>query len=694
MKAYGCPVIRKTGLFGIIIILILSFCGTCCTAADSSPLHAKTQVLVYSVGSDLESGSAASSEELNDIVKYYKDTDPDSLDIVTAFGGSNKDGWRGMKIATIEQLKADANDGTFGNGQYLYSDTSADMGSVQSFAKFFSIARSYRTADKTILIISDHGASYDGIGVDEITSNSLQMNDIDTALRGAGISHDTIMFDACLMSSVEVGKTVQPYTRLMLGSEEIQRGGYDFEKFLGLLTASPDADSLPALKPVIDAYIDEDPGLRQVLTMSIIDVSKMSAIRESLDELGARLVPLCDDPQGLHDLKSAYNDAISLGISSGNTPTSVDLVSLLEHIRERRPELSTDIDTTIGLVRSAVVYERHNAFSKTVAGISIASPDAMDMEKYQQYGDGIQIAPHWDLFFQKMVAVSSGDGVETDTSAIGNTPMASAPGDDSAADRQNKEARSLPINKATLSVPGFIDQGNGSFALRDPYHTAGVHLEYYQINGSKARSIGSQPISPGASGLYQIPEWDGRWYYFTDFGTEKGTFWDEILVFFMGPKKPQPFLVDLEYDGVTAGGFAGYYSWISVRDGGQNTNATLAMFVNRSTNTAETVIIPYTVTAEGKNLFGEGMVRFKPGSLVTGYSYGFDVRTDIPDEYILATRKAGPDTHPEYAVLPDGTYAAGIVAYYDNDDEVHTSQFRIITTRNGAVISSVVGPLG
>jgi uncharacterized protein (DUF2141 family) len=87
------------------------------------------------------------------------------------------------------------------------------------------------------------------------------------------------------------------------------------------------------------------------------------------------------------------------------------------------------------------------------------------------------------------------------------------------------------------------------------------------------------------------------------------------------------------------------------------------------------------------------MEKFETGSRVTSYSYGFDLMTNTPHEYTLSQVVIGSDTAMKYAILPDGTYAVGIMAYNDNDNEVNTDQFRIITIRNGAVISSVIGPL-
>jgi hypothetical protein len=684
MDTYVNRNIRIAGFILIIMLAATGFVGI--AAADTSANHAKTQVLLYIVGSDLESGSGTATQDMQQIADSYANVDINNLDIIVAFGGANKDGWRGMKIATIEQLKNDAKDGKFGNGQYLYSDTGADMGTSQSLAKFLSVARASRTADRTVLILSDHGASYDGIGVDEVTSNSLHMNDIDTALRGAGITYNPILFDACLMSSVEVGKTVQPYTHLMLGSEEIQLGSYDYEKVMGLLVNDPDADSETLAKTIIGAYITDDQKSPQALTMSVIDTTRIPAVRDSLDALGAKLLPLCDDPQGLHDLKSAYNDAIRLGVSKGSAPTSVDLVSLLQNIEKRRPELSPDVQKTIGLIRQAVVYERHNSYSKAVSGISIASPDAMDPAKYQQYGDGVKISPHWDEFFVKMVAVSSGGNPAPGVSVSGSNAETTTSGAEAA------DARSLPRAKIALSKPGFVDKGNGSFALRDPYHSASVYESYFLINGSTVLSIGSQPASQYPDGLYRVPQWDGRWYYFPDQKASLGSVWDRFVYFLSDPtRKPQPLLLDMEYDDVTEGGSDIYQSWVSIRDNQNMDNANLILYANTTKSRYDISIVPYSVTETGDTLFGDGVQKFKTGSRVTSYTYGFDRNTKNWTEYVLGQTTAGPDMTPDYALLPDGTYAAGIMAYYDNDDEVFADQFRIVTIRDGAVVSSGIG---
>ena len=666
-------------------LLVLALC--CCipaAAADPPANHAKTQVLLYVVGSDLETESGTGTADLQEIAGSYENTDPSQLDIIVAFGGAKNPGWQGMKIATIEQLLDDAKDEKFGNGQYLYSDSNADMGSGQSLSRFLSVARTSRPADRTILIVSDHGASYDGIGVDDNTKNSLMLGDLDCSLRESGMTYEPIMFDACLMASLEVAKTVQPYTRVMLGSEEIQRGSYEYTYLIQPLITNPETDAVTLARTLVDSYVDSKTPAGKSKTMAIIDVTKIPAIKTSLDKLGEELIPVTETDQGLYDLKGAYNDAIRLGVTNGESPTSVDLVSLLQNIKKKRPEVSPQVDTVIGQIRGAVIYERHNDYSQAVSGISIASPDAMDTSQYTRYGDGVKIAPNWDLVFQKVVAVSH------DGSSGTGSKMAVSGSSVSDDDEEDNEER----DKSPAKLPGFVARGNGSFELRDPYNMAEVYTVYYQVNGADAISLGAQPLSPDQTGQYHIPAWDGRWYYFPAtrqvFPPPKYWMWKVVP---LPVKMANPLLVDLEYEGTSVGGHTMYTSWISIREGRDLTNATLVTYVNGSTGTIETMHTPYTVTDEGNELFGIGVDRFNDGAVVTSHAPGFNVRTLDKGDYDLSSTTVTPGMTMAYTLLPDGTYATGIMAYYDNDAEVLADEFRFITIKNGALADTTVRPI-
>ncbi|MFA4875984.1 MAG: clostripain-related cysteine peptidase [Methanoregula sp.] len=683
--------------FTVFIILFTAVFGI--VTAEQAQNHAKTQVLAYIVGSDLETNDAMATEDLKEIANAIESADPAKLDIVVAFGGAKKDGWRGMRVATGEQLKQDAKDGVFGNHQYLYSDTSADMGLGSTLLRFLQETKSSRTSDRTILIIADHGNSYDGIGNDDNTGNQLKMGDIDSALKGSGIRYEPIMFDACLMASVEVGKTVQPYTGVMLGSEEIQRGSYEYTAIIEPLLLDPGTDAQTIMKKVADVYIDKKGNAKsagKVKTMAVIDVSKIPAIEESLDELGAKLVPLAETDQGIHDLKSAYNDAVRLGVTGGGKPTSVDLVTLLQNIEAKRPELAPDVQKTIGVVRSAVLYERHNEYSPVVYGISIATPDAMDMAKYNSYGDAVRVGSHWDAFFKKMIEVSQsgGSGSSDPAKAVVPEQTAVSGSGDNEESSSDKIKKNIDKKTGSLGTLRFTGNGNGSYQLNDPYHDANVYAVYYLINGTHALEIGAVPVNPGPDKLYHIPVWDGQWYYFPGAPAASPSFLDQILILFTGSQNNAlPIFVDMVYDDKTSGGFDEYNSWIRMQANGDSTDAILITYINTSKGSPEVTVIPYTTTADGSDLFGSGPDHFGNGTQVTSYTSGFDIKTKTSGDFVLSRATVTPSTTMKYTLLPDGTYAAGLLAYYDDDTESLADQFRIITIKDGAVVSSVTGSL-
>ena len=85
------------------------------------------------VGSDLEGGDQAGTKDLRELLEGYEGLpDVEGIEVIVAFGGTDKDGWRGMKFADMDQIKADSQDGRFGNetgdDAYLYRDDESQYG--------------------------------------------------------------------------------------------------------------------------------------------------------------------------------------------------------------------------------------------------------------------------------------------------------------------------------------------------------------------------------------------------------------------------------------------------------------------------------------------------------------------------------------------------------------------------------------
>ena len=160
---------------------------------------------IYMVGSDLEENDWAGTEDLEELIEGYSDlSDQQSVEVVVAFGGANKDGWRGMKIANIDQIINDSNDFEFGNelgeDAYLYRADGAHMGDQSSLQLFLTYLRDgYPSVDQRFLTLWDHGGGYKGFGNDSnFNSDDLSMREISEAFANSQAgTFDLIGFDAC-----------------------------------------------------------------------------------------------------------------------------------------------------------------------------------------------------------------------------------------------------------------------------------------------------------------------------------------------------------------------------------------------------------------------------------------------------------------------------------------------------------------
>ena len=183
---------------------------------------------VYMVGSDLESEGGAATSDLIELIDGYNRIAQDRIEVIVAFGGANKFGWRGMKFADISQIIGDASDGQFGNAySYLYRADAANMGDEKSLRLFLEyVTQRYQNFDSRFLTFWNHGGAYTGFGNDEVFNyDSLSLIDIDNALTGSNIGmFDLIGFDACLMGSMEVARFIKPHARYLLASEELEPG--------------------------------------------------------------------------------------------------------------------------------------------------------------------------------------------------------------------------------------------------------------------------------------------------------------------------------------------------------------------------------------------------------------------------------------------------------------------------------------
>ena len=203
----------------------------------------ETTVYMYLIGSDLEDATGSASVNLTQI----KDATAagDKLKFIIEAGGTGRwftDGFQDRQTGRY-MIK----DGEVTLLETLPKDTCMSEG--ETLQDFLLWANENYPSNRKMLFFWDHGGGLGGFGVDDLNPRKdqrmLSISEINTALEASGEKYDLIGFDACLMQTMEVGLTLEPYADFMLASEgsEPPTGLYYTAAF-GRLAREPDLSTL------------------------------------------------------------------------------------------------------------------------------------------------------------------------------------------------------------------------------------------------------------------------------------------------------------------------------------------------------------------------------------------------------------------------------------------------------------------
>lgn len=101
------------------------------------------------------------------------------------------------------------------------------MVSPSTLTSFITYAKSVAKANRYHLILWDHGGgSVSGFGYDENykSDGSIDLAEINSALKAANTQFDFIGFDACLMATYETVLMLSDYADYLIASEETEPG--------------------------------------------------------------------------------------------------------------------------------------------------------------------------------------------------------------------------------------------------------------------------------------------------------------------------------------------------------------------------------------------------------------------------------------------------------------------------------------
>jgi hypothetical protein len=399
--------VRRLAVATSVALLAASL--TACSSAPDVESAGSWTVLTYSIAdTDLEPymmddldelGTAGSSESLNLVALVDRASDYSDDPVL------GLDDWEGGRILEIRKGKA------------VVLDDLGDVntGDPQTLQDFIATGIADYPADHYALVISDHGASWPGVGGDESFDDDVLdlaeiKSGISAGLADAGVdSLDILGFDACLMATYEVASTLAPVAKRMLASQELEPGhGWNYASF-SMVTENDGATADELGKALIEGFqqqatSEEDDA---EITLSLTDLTAIPALDAAMAAFTTAL------EQRIAGLAPAVGRTRAQTLGFGSSPDAendsymADLGILVSEIGVDALDVSDEADAVIRALNDAVIDRVDGQATRGATGLSIYFPPTATY--YLSDYAAVPAAAGWNSFLQSYY--SAGDAI-------------------------------------------------------------------------------------------------------------------------------------------------------------------------------------------------------------------------------------------------------------------------------------------
>ena len=381
----------------------------------------------------------------------------------------------------------------------------ASMASGETLTRFVETVRRDFPAQRTALVLNDHGMAWQGCcgdesapeGEDAMTLPALR-DGLRRALKGERL--DLIGFDACTMASFEVARELAPLAHIMTASEEDEpEEGWRYQPVLTRLTAQPSMDATALGRLVAETYVhgfEGDPTSRQdsvEATMSVIDLTRLAPLRASVDALGTACASATRSGRaGWLKMARARARTESYGTARSQDEESSDVYDLgafAHAVTRLLPEAAPSARRVERALRDAVIVSLHGPARPQASGLSIFLPrrdETLHRADPLAYADVVgETGAAWNAFLDAYTTATEAEKTPPRLTNLTCVPRVASPGS--------------PVRVTASTVPGEIDR---------------AWLVLGDLDGSDSMIVGQIAVHPNARGQVSRT-WDGRWYHLT-----------------------------------------------------------------------------------------------------------------------------------------------------------------------------------
>ena len=248
-------------------------------------------IMLYICGADLESDSQQGGLATSDIAEILSvKRQPEDVNIIIETGGAKS--WKttyGISSSKIGRWEVRNN-----KLKKVEELSYTSMGEQSTFESFLRWGLGSYPAEKTGVILWNHGGAMGGVCFDEKASdNSLLNSEVDAALTNVlgNQKLEWIGYDACLMQVQDIAEFNSKHFNYMVAAEESEAGeGWDYDTWIDDLYAKKSTTEI--LKAICDGFVSSVDELYtnegygpeyNDQTLSYLDLSYMSQYKSAFD---------------------------------------------------------------------------------------------------------------------------------------------------------------------------------------------------------------------------------------------------------------------------------------------------------------------------------------------------------------------------------------------------------------------------
>lgn len=331
-------------------------------------------IMIYMVGSDLESENKAASADIEEMLS--SGYDESSMNVLLYTGGCSK--WHNQDIPEDSNTILKIEGGTL---KELTSKDASNMGDPANLTEFLNYGYDNYPAEQYDLILWNHGGgAFFGYGYDETTGDSLTLAEMNQAFKDSPFHNDNklefIGFDACLMANIETAHTLSPYANYMVASQESEPGSgwhYSFFSDIGHIQ-----DGKEIGKVIVDSYMEETtdyinsiPFAYTPISLSVLDLSCVDSCETALNDLFS-VVSNDLNESSYARFSSIRKNSKEIAAMYSYAEGSYDVIDLADyalHLKQTYPDKSAALSDALN---NLIVYADAN--ESKINGVSIYHP--------------------------------------------------------------------------------------------------------------------------------------------------------------------------------------------------------------------------------------------------------------------------------------------------------------------------------